>query len=146
MARQSRSVSRLQDQLKNARARARRAASSDPIQKLGMGAVGGAIMALMNNNKLKLPIPGVPASIQVGVTALVLQKALKPKGMLGKALEASIGASGAVFGYGLANKFGPGGNPELSLTGDEFEQLSGSDQFNYLSGQHHEMADHITEG
>ena len=53
MARQSRSVSRLQDQLKNARARARRAASSDPIQKLGMGAVGGAIMALMNNNKLK---------------------------------------------------------------------------------------------
>ena len=72
-----------------------------------MGAVGGAIMALMNNNKLKLPIPGVPASIQVGVTALVLQKALKPKGMLGKALEASIAASGAVFGYGLANKFGP---------------------------------------
>ena len=79
------------------------------------------------------------------LSALVLQKALKPKGMLGKALEASIAASGAVFGYGLANKFGPGGNDQLTLTGDEFEQLSGSDQFNYLSGQH-EMADHITEG
>jgi hypothetical protein len=145
MARQSRSVSRLQDQLKNARARARRVTSSDPVQQLGMGAVGGAILALMNNNNLKLPVPGVPASLQVGLTALIVQKALKPKGMLGKALQSSIAASGAVFGYGLANKFGPGGNRELALMGDEFEQLSGDDSFNYLSGQH-ETADHITEG
>lgn len=144
MARQSRSVSRLQDQLKNARARARRLSAGDPVQQLGMGAVGGAILALMNNNNLKLPIPGVPASLQVGVTALVVQKALKPKGMLGKALQSSIAASGAIFGYGLANKFGPGGNTEAQLLGaDEFSQLSG-DNFNYLSGQH--TADHVTEG
>ena len=84
MAKGSRSISKLQDQLKNARSRALRLSAGDPVQQLGMGAVGGAIIALMNNNNLKLPIPGVPASLQVGVTALVISKALKPRGLLGK--------------------------------------------------------------
>lgn len=146
MAKGSRSISKLQDQLKNARSRARRLSAGDPVQQLGMGAVGGAIIALMNNNNLKLPIPGVPASLQVGVTALVISKALKPRGLLGKALESTVAASGAIFGYGLASKFGPGGDAGEQLLGaDEFSQLGEgqSQNFDYISGQ---PADVIKEG
>jgi hypothetical protein len=146
MARGSRSVSKLQDQLKNARARARRLRAPDPIQHLAMGAVGGAVIALMNNNNLKLPIPGVPASLQVGATALVIQKTLKPSGMLGKALQSTIGASGAVFGYGLANKYGFGGSSDNQLLGaDEFATLGegAGAQFNYLG---RDTSDHLQEG
>ena len=140
MARRTRSLSRLEDQLKTARARARRLASTDPVQQLGMGAVGGAISALMNNNNLKLPIPGVPGSLQVAATALLIDKGLKPKGQLGKAVKATIAASGAIFGYGLANKFGPGGNSENALMGD-FEVM-GAD-IDYLGAGD---GDVITEG
>ena len=140
-----RSTSRLESQLKSARARARRLADSDPVQQLGMGAVGGALIALMNQNNLKLPIPGVPASLQVGATALIVQKVIKPKGMLKKALSATVGASGAIFGYGMAAKFGPGGNRDSVLLGaDEFAVLGEhQESFDYLGTG---SPEHVTEG
>lgn len=145
MPRRTRSVSRLEDQLRNARSRARRLAAQDPIQRLGMGAVGGAIIALMNNNNLKLPIPNVPGSLQVGALALLVSKGLKPKGALGKAVEATLSASGAVFGYGLANKFGPGGNKQNELTGigESFEMIGAGNEIDYIGTL---KADHIVEG
>lgn len=118
MAKRSRTTAKLEASLKSARARARKLADTDPVQELGFGALGGAIVALMNNNNLKLPIPGVPASLQVAATALVIQKGLRPRGMTGKALKAAIAGGAAVFGYGLANKFGPGGNVANALMGD----------------------------
>lgn len=104
------------------------------MQETAFAAAGGAGVALMADNNLKLPIPGVPNSLQVAVTALIVNKMLKPKGLAKDLVTGIQNGGAAIWGYGLAKKWS---DASYSVEGDH-DQI-GSE---YISGN----ADHLTEG
>ena len=125
-------LAKLEKSLASARSRARRA-KSDPMQEAAFATIGGAGVALMADNNLKLPIPGVPNSLQVAATALIVNKMLKPKGLAKDLVTGVQNGGAAIWGYGLAKKWG---NSSHVVEGDDY---IGTD---YISGN----ADHLTEG
>lgn len=126
-------MAKLEASLRSARSRAKQT-KSDPMQETAFAAAGGAGVALMADNNLKLPIPGVPNSLQVAVTALIVNKMLKPKGLAKDLVTGVQNGGAAIWGYGLAKKWG---DNTYTVEGDH-DQI-GSD---YISGN----SDNLTEG
>ena len=125
-------LAKLEASLKNARRRARNR-KQDPITEAAFAVAGGAGVALMADNNLKLPIPGVPTSLQVALTALIVNKFLKPKG-LGKDLVTGVQNGGAaIYGYGLAKKWK---DPAYEIQGEE----------EFMGAYIGQEGDHLQEG
>ncbi len=138
MARANTKMAKLEKSLQTARRRAR-SRKSDPMQEAAFAVAGGAGVALMADNNIKLPIPNVPNSLQVALTALLVNKFVKPKGIAGDLVTGVQNAGASLYGYGLAKKFK---NPEYSIEGDV--DYIGNEHYNTLSGEID--SDHLTEG
>ena len=108
-------LAKLEATLKNARRRARNR-KQDPITEAAFAVAGGAGVALMADNNIKLPIPGVPNSLQVALTALLVNKFIKPKGIAKDLINGVQNGGAAIYGYGLAKKWK---NPDHVLAGDD---------------------------
>ena len=138
MARANTKLAKLERSLANARRRAR-TRKSDPLQEAAFSAAGGAGVALMADNNIKLPIPGIPNSLQVALTALLVNKFAKPTGLAKDMVTGVQNAGASLYGYGLAKKFK---DPQYTIEGSDY---IGSEHYDTLSGEM-DSDDHLQEG